>query len=61
MSDEHKDELILALSEMVQELTNKIINLRVEAGLKIKHLSNGHATKEPENAPAKSHHSRSAS
>jgi hypothetical protein len=39
--NERKDELILALTEMVQELTSKIINLRVEAGLKIKHLSNG--------------------
>jgi hypothetical protein len=34
--DNTKDELIAALSEMVTELTNKIINLRVEAGLKLK-------------------------
>jgi hypothetical protein len=31
-----KDELIIALSEMVQELTNKLINLRVDAGMKLK-------------------------
>jgi hypothetical protein len=36
MNDEAKDELIAALTEMVQELTNKIINLRVDAGLKLK-------------------------
>jgi hypothetical protein len=60
MNDERKDELILALTEMVQELTNKVINLRVEAGLKIKHLSNGSA-RGVVDAPAKSSHSRSAS
>jgi len=36
--NDRKDELIAALTEMVQELNNKIINLRVEAGLKIKEL-----------------------
>ncbi len=34
--DNRKDEIIAALSEMVQELQNKLINMRVEAGMKIK-------------------------
>jgi hypothetical protein len=34
--DERKDELIAALTELVNELTTKIVNLRVEAGLKLK-------------------------
>jgi hypothetical protein len=33
---DRKDELILALTEMVQELVNKNINLRVDAGLQLK-------------------------
>jgi hypothetical protein len=37
--DQRKDELILALTEMVQELTSKIVNLRVEAGLQLKKQS----------------------
>jgi hypothetical protein len=37
MNDEtRKDELIMALTEMVQELNARLINLRVEAGLKLK-------------------------
>jgi hypothetical protein len=34
--DNNKDELVIALVEMVQELTNKIINLRVQYGLALK-------------------------
>lgn len=33
---ERKDEIIAALTEMVQELNAKLINLRVDAGLKLK-------------------------
>jgi hypothetical protein len=33
---QHKDELILALSELVQELTNKLLNLRVQSGIALK-------------------------
>jgi len=36
MDEERKDEIIAALNEMVLELQNKLINLRVEAGLKLK-------------------------
>lgn len=38
MTDQ-KDETILSLQEMVGELTNKLINLRVSAGIKIKELT----------------------
>jgi hypothetical protein len=34
--DERKDEVILALGELIQELTSKLINLRVETGLRFK-------------------------
>lgn len=37
--DDHKDETILALQELVNELTTKLINLRVSAGIKIKKLN----------------------
>jgi hypothetical protein len=34
--NQQKDELIAALSEMVQELTTKVVNLRVQSGLVLK-------------------------
>lgn len=36
---DQKDEIIVALQEMVSELTSKLINLRVATGLKIKELN----------------------
>ena len=38
MTDSEKDELVLALQELVQELLAKLIQLRVASGLKIKEL-----------------------
>lgn len=38
MTDQ-KDETILALQEMVSELTSKLINLRIASGIKIKELN----------------------
>jgi hypothetical protein len=38
MTDADKDELILALQELVQELLAKLVQLRVASGLKIKEL-----------------------
>jgi hypothetical protein len=35
---DRKDETILALQELVQELMSKLINFRIESGLKIKEL-----------------------
>jgi len=34
--EDRKDEIIAALGEMVQELQNKLINMRVDAGMKLK-------------------------
>jgi hypothetical protein len=36
MDKDNKDEVIAALSEMVNELTAKIVNLRVQFGLALK-------------------------
>jgi hypothetical protein len=36
MNDERKDEIIAALGELIQELTNKLVSVRVDAGLKLK-------------------------
>jgi hypothetical protein len=38
MTDGEKDELVVALQELVQELLAKLIQLRVTCGLKIKEL-----------------------
>ena len=38
MTDGEKDELVVALQELVQELLAKLIRLRVASGLKIKEL-----------------------
>ena len=38
MTDGEKDELVIALQELVQELLAKLIQLRVASGLKVKEL-----------------------
>ena len=38
MTDGEKDEVVLALQELVQELLAKLVQLRVASGLKIREL-----------------------
>jgi hypothetical protein len=38
MTDGEKDELVIALQELVQELLAKLVQLRVASGLKIREL-----------------------